>query len=140
MILPDVNVLVSAFRADHPQHHLCHTWLLTMLKSGERFGLSPLVLAAVVRLSTNPRIFPNPSTLAEAFRFCDYLFAFDQTTTVNTGSHHWRIFADLCQSQDIKGRAVTDAWFAALAIESGCEWVTLDRDFKRFPGLKWRTP
>ena len=30
------------------------------------------------------------------------------------------------------------AWFAALAIEHGCEWVTLDRDFERFPGLRWR--
>jgi len=33
-----------------------------------------------------------------------------------------------------------DAWFAALAIESGCEWITPDRDYARFPGLRWRTP
>jgi predicted nucleic acid-binding protein len=33
---------------------------------------------------------------------------------------------------------VTDAWFAALAIEWGCEWITLDRDYGRFPGLKWK--
>ena len=31
-------------------------------------------------------------------------------------------------------------WVAALAIESGCEWITADRDFSRFPGLRWRTP
>ena len=29
---------------------------------------------------------------------------------------------------------------AALAIEWGCEWVTMDRDFARFPGLKWSVP
>jgi len=35
---------------------------------------------------------------------------------------------------------VADAWLAALAIESGCEWVTTDGDFGRFNGLTWRTP
>ncbi len=25
-------------------------------------------------------------------------------------------------------------------IESGCTWVTSDRDYSRFPGLRWRHP
>jgi predicted nucleic acid-binding protein len=41
---------------------------------------------------------------------------------------------------DARGDLVADAWFAALAIESECEWITLDRDFARFPRLRWRTP
>ena len=28
----------------------------------------------------------------------------------------------------------------ALAIEWGCEWITLDRDYARFPRLKWQVP
>jgi predicted nucleic acid-binding protein len=35
---------------------------------------------------------------------------------------------------------VHDAWFAALAIESGCEWITTDRNYARFEGLRWREP
>jgi predicted nucleic acid-binding protein len=35
---------------------------------------------------------------------------------------------------------VPDAYLAAMAIESGCEWVTTDRDFSRFSGLHWRYP
>ena len=35
-----------------------------------------------------------------------------------------------------RGGDTTDAWYAALAIEWGCEWVTFDRDFRRFPSLK----
>jgi uncharacterized protein len=35
---------------------------------------------------------------------------------------------------------ITDAWFAALAIEWGCDCFTLDPDFARFPGLKWQVP
>ena len=38
------------------------------------------------------------------------------------------------------GNQITDAWLAALAIESGCEWITADRDYARFPGLRWRAP
>jgi len=41
---------------------------------------------------------------------------------------------------DARGNLVPDAWFAALAIESGCEWITLDHDYARFPGLQWRAP
>jgi predicted nucleic acid-binding protein len=36
------------------------------------------------------------------------------------------------------GNLVQDAWFAALAIASGCAWITTDRDFARFPGFRWR--
>lgn len=139
-MVPDVNVLAGAFRTDHPQHVLCRKWLHDLLQSGEHFGLSPLVLAAVVRISTNPRVFATPSSLKDAFRFCGYLLGFRQVAEVNPGAAHWVIFSRLCTSLDVRGRAVTDVWFAALAIEGGYEWVTFDRDFKRFPGLKWRTP
>ena len=33
-----------------------------------------------------------------------------------------------------------DAYLAALAIESGSEWITTDRDYTRFPNLRWRHP
>ena len=33
-----------------------------------------------------------------------------------------------------------DAYIAALAIEHGCELITTDSDFARFPGLPWRHP
>jgi hypothetical protein len=35
---------------------------------------------------------------------------------------------------------VPDAHLAALAFESGCEWITIDRDYSRFHGLRWRHP
>lgn len=39
-----------------------------------------------------------------------------------------------------RGNLVTDAYLAALAIESGCELVSMDRDFSRFEGLSWTVP
>src|SRR5262249_22468961 len=59
---------------------------------------------------------------------------------VEPGDRHWPIFERLCRETDTTGSRVSDAWFAALAIGHGCEWVTLDRDFARFPGLKWSVP
>ena len=50
------------------------------------------------------------------------------------------IFKRLCIETNTRGTTVTDAWYAALAIEWGCEWITLDRDYARFPGLRWRPP
>jgi uncharacterized protein len=140
MILPDVNVLIYAFRQDVPHHALCRAWLGCVVMSDTRFGVSPLVLSAVVRITTNPRAYRQPSTLEETFRFCNYLREQPHCQLVEPGERHWDIFKKLCIEADTRGSRVADAWLAALAIEWGCEWVTLDRDFARFPGLKWQVP
>ena len=73
MILPDVNVLIYAFRKDVPQHAVCRRWRAGVVESEARFGLSPMVLSAAVRVTTNPRIYKMPSTIDEAFGFCEDL-------------------------------------------------------------------
>ncbi|HEV8677871.1 MAG TPA: type II toxin-antitoxin system VapC family toxin [Stellaceae bacterium] len=140
MILPDVNVLIYAFRADVPQHASCRPWLAGITSGDARFGVSPLVLNAVVRVTTDARVFRSPSRLEEAFRFCDYLLELPHCQIVEPGERHWGIFKRLCIETDTRGPRVTDAWFAALAIEWGCDWITFDRDFARFPGLTWHVP
>jgi toxin-antitoxin system PIN domain toxin len=59
---------------------------------------------------------------------------------IEPGPRHWDLFERLCVQGGAKGNLVADAYLAALAIESGCEWITTDRDFARFPGLRWRHP
>ena len=140
MILPDVNVLIYAFRKDVPQNAVCRSWLAGVVSSDARFGVSPLALSAVVRVTTNPRSYRMPSTIEEAFGFCEFLLGQPHCQIVEPGERHWDIFKRLCIGTDTRGSRVTDAWFAALAIESGCEWITFDRDFARFPGLKWQVP
>jgi uncharacterized protein len=140
LILPDVNVLIYAFRADLPQHARCRRWLEGVIAGDASFGLSPSVLAAVVRITTNGRIFRQPSTLDEAFGYCDDLLGQPHSQRVEPGERHWQIFRRLCVDTATRGPRVSDAWFAALAIEAGCEWITLDRDYARFPGLSWSAP
>ncbi|MFZ3354433.1 MAG: type II toxin-antitoxin system VapC family toxin [Xanthobacteraceae bacterium] len=140
MILPDVNVLIYAFRPEVPEHPRCRQWLQDVVDGDARFGISPLALAAVVRVTTHRRAYPTPSSLDDAFRFSDYLLGQPHCQIVEPGERHWDIFRRLCIETQTRGPIVTDAWYAALAIESGCEWITLDRDFARFPGLRWRLP
>lgn len=140
MILPDVNVLVHAFRSDSADHDLCRAWLSGILNGNSRYGISPQVLSGVIRVTTHPRIFVQPSPLTEAIAFCDTLIAPAHCVLVQPTAQHWEIFTRLCQACDARGNLVSDAWYAALAIESGCEWITLDRDYARFADLKWRTP
>ena len=140
MILADVNVLIFAFRADAPHHDVCKAWLDGVIRGDARFGVSPLALSAVVRVTTNTRTFAQPSTLAEAFGFCDDLLGQPHCEIVEPGERHWPIFRDLCLTTGTRGPRISDAWFAALAIERGCTFITFDRDYARFPGLSWRVP
>ena len=140
MILPDVNTLIYPFRADAPQHAVSRGLLRSVLSGDAAFGMSPVALAAVIRITTNRSAFPHPSQPEEAFQFCDYLLTHPNCRIVEPGKRHWYIFKRLCIETSTRGSRVTDAWFAALAIEWGCEWITFDRDYARFPGLKWSRP
>ena len=140
MILADVNVLIYAFRKDSAQHEVCRPWLDKIVAGDAQFGMSPLVLGAVIRITTNPRIFEQPSPAAEVFAYCDDLLGQPHCEIVRPGERHWSIFKQLCTETGTRGPRTTDAWFAALAIEHGCIWITCDRDYARFPNLDWREP
>jgi len=140
MILPDVNVLLYAFRRDSADHPEYLAWLEDTVNGEDPFGISPQTLASLVRIGTHPGIYINPSRLEEAVAFCNAIIGAPNCTVVQPGERHWSIFTDLCRQARAKGNLVQDAWFAALAIESGCEWITTDRDYARFPRLRWRVP
>jgi hypothetical protein len=110
------------------------------MESNEPFGLSELVLSGFIRIVTHPRIYKVPTTLDDALRVVGRLRDQPNCVVVNPGARHWEIFIRLCRSVGAKGNLVPDAFLAALAIESGSEWITADRDYSRFPGLRWRHP
>jgi hypothetical protein len=56
------------------------------------------------------------------------------------GERHWSVFTRLCREPDARGILIPDAYLAALAIESGSQLVSTDRDFVRFADLDWRPP
>lgn len=140
MILVDVNVLVYGFRADAPDHQRYLEWWKARSQSAEAFGISNIVMSGFLRIVTHPRIFDPPASTREALEFVAAIRSFPNAVEVRPGPRHWTIFVDLCETSNARGNLVPDAYLAALAIESGSEWVTSDRGFARFQGLRWRHP
>ena len=66
MLLPDVNVLVYAFRPDAPRHEDYAAYVQAMARSESAFGLSDLVCNDFIRIVTHPKIFTPPAAAAEA--------------------------------------------------------------------------
>jgi toxin-antitoxin system PIN domain toxin len=140
MLLPDVNVLVYAFRQDSPNHPRWKAWLDTLVSGDEAYGVSDLVCSGFLRIVTHPRAFAQPDPVDDALAFVDSVRSGPSCVIIAPGPRHWSIFTDLCRKVSAVGNLVPDAYFAALAIESGSEWITADRGYARFPGLRWRHP
>ncbi len=103
-------------------------------------AVSELVLSGFVRVVTHPRVFDPPDTAEAALAFADAVRSRPGVVLIGPGDRHWAIFANLCRATEARGNLVPDAYLAALAIEAGAEFITADRDFSRFPGLRWRHP
>ncbi len=102
--------------------------------------MSSLLLSGFLRIVTHPKVFCRPTPLRTALKFIEDLCATDLCVRVFPGPRHWDIFTRLCTAVSARGNRIPDAYHAALAIESGCELITADRGFARFPELKWEHP
>jgi len=139
MQMPDVNILVFAHREGTENHSTSAHWLTAMATGREPFAFSELVMHGFLRIVTNPRIFQPASSMDDALTFLEQFLNLPHCTRIRPGTLHWEIFQNLCRRTGVRGKLVADAAHAALAIESGCEWVTADTDFARFaPDLRWR--
>jgi hypothetical protein len=97
-------------------------------------------LWAFLRLSTNARVFERPLSVSEAASAVTAWLAQPCAGVVEPGERHWSILRELLEVGQASGPLVMDAAVAALAIEHGATLYTTDRDFARFPALKWRNP
>ena len=140
MILPDVNVLIYAHREECERHEEYKDWLEGVLGGSSSFGISDLVLSGCLRILTHPRVFDPPTPGPRALAFACQLRDHPHAVQIAPGPRHWSIFRSLCEQTVARGNLVPDAFLAALAIESGSEWITTDRDYAQFPGLRWRHP
>jgi toxin-antitoxin system PIN domain toxin len=140
VILFDVNVLLNAHRPAQEHHRVARELLEAVVNAAAPFALSELVLGAFVRIATNPRAFADPTPLDDAFQFADALLRRRNARILRPGDRYWQIFEQLCRHTQARGALIAAAQHAALALEHGCEWVSFDRDFAKFPDLHWRHP
>ncbi|MET9248610.1 type II toxin-antitoxin system VapC family toxin [Nonomuraea sp. NPDC003709] len=140
MLLVDTNVLINAFRRESSDHDQCHDFVDGMVNGDSSYAVSDFVVNGFVRMVTNRRVYKDPDDVGRALTFVGTYRNQPQASVVAPDSRHWEIFVKLCRQSGATGNLVPDAYLAALAIEHGCEFVTCDKDFARFQGLRWRSP
>ena len=140
MFLMDVNVLVYAHREDTPDHLIYREWLESLINGNAAYAYSELVLSGFLRVVTHPKVFEMPSALSSAILFANQIMDAPHAVCLAPGIMHWKIFLECMEQIDAKGNDIPDAYHAALAMEWNCVWVTTDKGFKRFKGLKVRHP
>lgn len=136
----DVNILVYAHREDAENHDKYQCWLESVINDNSDYGYSELVLSGFLRIVTHPKVFETPSPMEKALLFINQIKDQQNAIKIAPKERHWLIFEDLMRTTNAKGNFIPDAYHAALAIESGCEWITTDKGFKKFKGLKTKHP
>ena len=140
MILLDANVFIYSYNADAPEHTRMHQWLSDLFSDVELIGVPWLALWAFIRVVTNPRLSPTPKPAADVFDVVRTLLAHPQVMLIEPGARHAEILERLVIDYRVSGPLFTDAVLAALAIEHGATLASTDRDFSRFPNLRWINP
>jgi uncharacterized protein len=132
-MLPDINVLVAAHRADHPQHKVAADWLKRTLKEGKdgQVLMLPMqVISGFLRLVTNTKIFLNPSASQQAVDFVDWLLENAHVRLLGQTSE-WTSFRSLVLDKQLSANQVPDAHLAALSISLSDPFVTFDKGFRQ---------
>ena len=140
MILPDVNLLLYVHNQVATQHEAADRWFTEVFSGAEPIAFTWTTILGFLRVATNAKAYPNPMTVGEAVATLSDWLAHPAVVFLNAGERHWSILTGLIVAGDVRGPRITDAHLAALAIEHGATLCTTDRDFARFPGLKWRNP
>ena len=140
MILVDANILLYAEDSLQSRHQQARAWWDDQLSGTGVVCLCWTVLSAFIRIGTNPRVFDHPLSLEQALARVQSWLDQPCTRVVRPTERHWTVFKQVLTDGQAVANLVTDAHLAALAIEHGCELVSTDLDFARFPKLKWRNP
>lgn len=141
MILPDVNVLVYAYRREARKHAMYASWLTAVVAGEDELALADHCLTGFLRIVTNPRILSDPAPTSEALRFIDRLRTAARGRPLAATPATWELFGTLAsEDQGIRGNLVPDTYLAALAMSHGCRLATSDRGFGRFRGLDFFDP
>ena len=140
MILPDVNLLLYAYRRELPNHEAAWQWWVSLIDGDEEVGIPWSVVVSFLRLMTNRRAMDPPITIDESIECVRTWFQYAHVTLLSPGPNHMNHFLSLLEAVQVGGNTVPDAHIAASAIENNAEVHTNDSGFNRFPGLRWHNP
>ncbi|MDQ3312883.1 MAG: PIN domain-containing protein [Actinomycetota bacterium] len=139
-ILVDANLLVWAHHRQFLHHERARQWLSDTMASTALVGLPWPSILAFVRVSTHHRALERPLDESTARAVVDGWLAQPAVRVPVPTERHAALFGDLLVRGRAAGNHSTDAHLAALALEWGLVLVSADRDFARYPGLRWHDP
>ena len=136
----DANLLLLSYDANAALHRRAAKWLETTFSSREHIGIPVLSIAAFLRISTDKRLPRLSMRMADALAAVESWIERPNVKLVHTSDLNWGTTVECIRSANVTGAMVTDAQLAALAIDHGATFYSNDRDFARFPKLRWIDP
>ena len=140
MIVLDANILLYAYDTEAAQHRSARAYVQRVFSAPDLIGIPIHSVAAFLRIMTHTGLRIGRFSLEEAIEIVDEWFVLPQVRMLVPGDRHWSMLRNTILEGHAAGRLVTDAEIAAITIEYGGELQTNDRDFARFPGLRWKNP
>jgi len=140
MIVLDANLLLYAYDSMSPHHSKARSWIEQTFSSGETIGLPWQTITAFLRIMTNPKFPGERFRIEEAVEIVDRWLEQPNLRLLNPGDTHWSVLRKVILDGQAPGPLVSDAQVAAITVEYGGVLYTTDRDFARFPGLRWKNP
>ena len=140
MIVIDANLLIYSYDLDSTYHKKSRAWLEEALSGAEAVGLPWQSVSAFLRVITNRRLSGMRVSLQQAVQVVDEWFQQPNVQMLVPADQHWSVLRQMILEGQASGPLVSDAEIAAITIEHGGVLHTADRDFARFPGLRWKNP
>jgi len=140
VIVLDANVLLYAYDSDSDKHAKARAWVEEVFSGASPVGLPWQTVSAFMRIVTNPRLAGKRFTPVEVVEIVDQWVKQPNVRLLGPGDDHWSFLRQMIVDGQVRGPLITDAQLAALTIEYGGVLYTTDRDFSRFPGLRWKNP
>ena len=140
MIVVDANLLIYSYDTDSSHHRKSRAWVEKVFSGVEPVGLAWQTLSAFLRVVTNRRLPGSRLTVEQALQIVEEWFEQPNVRIVVPGDDHWSVLKRMIVEGQASGPLVSDAELVALTVEYGAVLYTADRDFARFPGLRWVNP
>jgi toxin-antitoxin system PIN domain toxin len=136
----DANILLYAYDSASSQHAKARSWVERTFSAADPVGLPWQTVAAFLRIMTNANLPGERFTPEEAVQIVDQWLEQPNIRLLEAGDDQWPLLRQMIVQGQAQGPLISDAQLAALAIEHGGVLHTTDRDFARFPGLRWVNP
>ena len=140
MIVCDANLLIYSYNTGSAHHAKARPWLEEIFSGTDMVGLPWQAASAFLGVMTNRMLPGERFSPAQAAQIVDLWLARPNVRVLIPGDHYWPLFRRMLIEGQASGALVSDAEIAALTLEYGGVLHTADRDFARFPGLRWRNP